>query len=394
MQAKVAGVVAAAVCVLLMLQLAANSGAREGTVRLPGTEAAAALDADEGEPLVRWVVPGVFAFSDCGGANAEESVQYEPLARSSRPHMLAPGKKKVDIAMITSLTLHYKPNKFGRTPAKRTDPRAAKSDGDGVGECRDRAAEQALRQLEREERDAKGSYFAHSRELARVSIDNKLQYSTVQRYPFYYYHSHLTAPDRSPTWAKIQVLQSYLADYEWLFWIDVDAFVMNMDVTLESIIDVALEVNPNADIILTNDWNGLNNGVFFIRNCPWAHGFLQEVWDSYTDLKMQIATFHEQEAMQTLLQQRRHGQHAVYLPLHVMNSFAPNIQPDKVIPTNFPRYSYEPGDFILHTPGLHVKEKLLAVERATAGLRSQVNVLPGRVNWRIELQDYTAAPSL
>ena len=127
---KVVGAVVVVVCMLFILQLGMRGETgveKEGEWRRNSEDGADLLDdgEGEGEPLVRWVVPGVFAFADCGGARDEEPVQYEAVPRSSRPHITSPGKKKVDIAMITSLTLHYSPNKFGRTPAKRPDPRAA-----------------------------------------------------------------------------------------------------------------------------------------------------------------------------------------------------------------------------------------------------------------------------
>jgi hypothetical protein len=39
--------------------------------------------------------------------------------------------------------------------------------------------------------------------------------------------------------------------------------------------------NPHGskDFIMTNDWNGLNSGVWFAKNGLWAEGFLQLAWE-------------------------------------------------------------------------------------------------------------------
>jgi hypothetical protein len=47
---------------------------------------------------------------------------------------------------------------------------------------------------------------------------------------------------------------------------------MNHEILLETIIQNAATLIPDKsytmDLIVCNDWNGLNNGVFFIRNSP------------------------------------------------------------------------------------------------------------------------------
>lgn len=108
--------------------------------------------------------------------------------------------KRESICLVTSLSLHYKRNKF----------KSAKE----VNEEQNWTKKQSF---------VKGKYFNESRELGRLSIENKLSYAHIHHYPFFFYHAHLIDPNRSPTWSKIPVVQNYLDDFEWVMWLDIDA---------------------------------------------------------------------------------------------------------------------------------------------------------------------------
>jgi hypothetical protein len=69
-----------------------------------------------------------------------------------------------------------------------------------------------------------GKQLEEFAELSRLSIENKLLYSHLHMYPFYFYHSHLMNTSRPIHWGKFSALMHYLPFYDWLFWIDIDAF--------------------------------------------------------------------------------------------------------------------------------------------------------------------------
>jgi hypothetical protein len=76
----------------------------------------------------------------------------------------------------------------------------------------------------KQDRKMKGEHFQDNLELSRMSIENKLFYSHLHMYPFFYYHSHLLDASRPANWGKISVLEHHLPYFEWLMWIDIDAF--------------------------------------------------------------------------------------------------------------------------------------------------------------------------
>ena len=65
-----------------------------------------------------------------------------------------------------------------------------------------------------------------------------------------------------------QQLVQCLGEYDWLCWIDGDAIIMNYKIQLESFVD------DTHDLIIGEDWNGLNAGVFFLRVCQESIDFM------------------------------------------------------------------------------------------------------------------------
>ena len=56
------------------------------------------------------------------------------------------------------------------------------------------------------------------------------------------------------------------------FYMDVDAVIMNPDIRLETFVDVA---GSSGDLVMTNDWNGPNSGVWLAKSTPWTIAFLR-----------------------------------------------------------------------------------------------------------------------
>lgn len=82
---------------------------------------------------------------------------------------------------------------------------------------------------------------------------------------------------RPPAWSKIRGAQKYLQSFEYLFYVDMDVVLMNMDISVHRII--ASFASNNTDFIMTGDWNGPNTGVWLLRNSPWSVWFLQTAWE-------------------------------------------------------------------------------------------------------------------
>lgn len=165
--------------------------------------------------------------------------------------------------------------------------------------------------------------------------ENKKRYCDEWGHSFHGYDDVLEH-DRAPHWSKILALQAHLHDHDWLFWADADCIVANFDIDIRTFCD------PDCDLIVARDHNGLNNGTFLIRNTPLSHEYLERVWAK--DIRDR---FIEQTAMAEVIEEMPHLR-TRFLHKRAMNSYWSD---------------YETGDFIFHTPGEsdHVKNMLLTV---------------------------------
>jgi hypothetical protein len=76
----------------------------------------------------------------------------------------------------------------------------------------------------------------------------------------------------------MQAVEAVLNDYDWVFWLDADAWITNYDIKLETI----LPRQGSADFVVTQDINGPNAGSWLLRNSDWSRKFLKDWWSLHT----------------------------------------------------------------------------------------------------------------
>lgn len=81
---------------------------------------------------------------------------------------------------------------------------------------------------------------------------------------------------RPEPWAKFKGIIDYLDNYDYIVWLDSDAVFMNFDVSFEQIIEYA---GRDHDIIISEDDNGINSGVFIVKNSNMGKWLMKEMWD-------------------------------------------------------------------------------------------------------------------
>lgn len=160
---------------------------------------------------------------------------------------------------------------------------------------------------------------------ADIGVRNKYQYCKKHGYMF------LSVPNslddtRPPSWSKIKLVRRNLTAYEWIFWTDADSLIMNPGIRLESFLDT------DADLVITDDQNGINAGQFFIRDSEASFKFLAEVWNRVEFLHHDWC---EQAAMAKVIEEGFPIK-VCKLPQRSFNSYPQN---------------YQTGDFLLHFAG-------------------------------------------
>ncbi|KAF8986271.1 hypothetical protein BGZ46_006893 [Entomortierella lignicola] len=166
-------------------------------------------------------------------------------------------------------------------------------------------------------------YIAHHQGRYTLRDDN-----------FTHYFNDVISEGALPAWAKIKILLEELErdEADWIFWIDTDVLIANMDVTLERFID------ERYSLMVTKDFNYLNAGVFMLRVNDWSRRLMQQV------MTKMDTTHNEQEWMIALLEQPefKSQQHVKYLPQCSFNSY----WEVKTL-----HEMYRPGDFAIHWAG-------------------------------------------
>ena len=77
----------------------------------------------------------------------------------------------------------------------------------------------------------------------------------------------LIDPGFAPPWNKLLAVRSVLHEAEWVLWVDADC-IFHREANLCDYIETKADFRP------AQDYNGINTGVFLLRNCPWSLAFL------------------------------------------------------------------------------------------------------------------------
>jgi hypothetical protein len=140
--------------------------------------------------------------------------------------------------------------------------------------------------------------------------------------------------------------------YDYIMWIDGDVLVTNQDRKIEEFINL---LPPEKFLLIGHDFQGLNAGVFVIRNCPLALDFLTDAWNRP---ELARVLFHEQTAMTDLLATPKYNGHAQVIPhqfINIMNAYDYRMDP---------RVHWLPGDFCIHFAGIKDPGVRLALQKA------------------------------
>jgi hypothetical protein len=90
----------------------------------------------------------------------------------------------------------------------------------------------------------------------------------------------------------------------WFFWIDADALFTNFDIEIESLIKefATSSIFKPVDLLIAKDWNGLNSGVFLLRNSDDAKEYLKTV---NAQERYFMSQYQEQDAMADVLRSQK-----------------------------------------------------------------------------------------
>ena len=111
--------------------------------------------------------------------------------------------------------------------------------------------------------------------MKRVAA-NKEAYCRMHGYDYINGNDYIDRKDGRPVaWFKLPAVEKSLAKYDYVMYIDMDALIMNMNISIEEFV----ASSDGKDLIMTQDWGGVNTGVWIAKKSAWTSFFLMEAFN-------------------------------------------------------------------------------------------------------------------
>lgn len=110
---------------------------------------------------------------------------------------------------------------------------------------------------------------------------------------------------------------------EWIEWMDRDTLILDQCRPIASFLPPpeAQRVKAETHLLVTRDWNGLNNGIFLVRVNEWAINLFTAIL-AFRHYKPDVhLRFGEQSAMEHVLRTEEFRYNAQYVPQHWFNGY-------------------------------------------------------------------------
>lgn len=138
---------------------------------------------------------------------------------------------------------------------------------------------------------------------ARLAERINRMYAEKHGYYFHVYRYRLS--ERAAQWDKVLATYYLLTTnaYDYVFWIDSDAYVNKQEIALEDVMDI----NADVDLHICDDIPNsggiclINTGTFLIKNTPWAVQFLLDWWNDKDAPTYYHRSFHEQTVLDKII---------------------------------------------------------------------------------------------
>jgi hypothetical protein len=128
-------------------------------------------------------------------------------------------------------------------------------------------------------------------------------------------------------------------------WFDADTLVVNPLIPAETFLPPEDGLD-GINLLVTADWNGLNNGVFLLRVCAWSVDFLTNILSDPSYKPDEDLPFSEQSATERTTQDPRYASACIYVPPRWFNSY-PRCEDEP-----WTKYQVERGDMMVHFAGV------------------------------------------
>jgi hypothetical protein len=191
--------------------------------------------------------------------------------------------------------------------------------------------------------DTKSSAGTRASWMHELSYRNKQAYCAKWGYDLIIEGHAIVDQTRDTAWSKLPVFRKWLPKYQWVMWMDMDAFFTRFDLPLHDVF-----ARSTADVIIAKDWNGINMGIMFLRNAPFTFSLIDRMWNAP---KLWWVPWEEQSALMALMKpsMNREDADAVVAHMEFPAQRAINAYGAEFAYGNRAAM-YRPGDRIVHFP--------------------------------------------
>lgn len=153
---------------------------------------------------------------------------------------------------------------------------------------------------------------------------------------------------RHAVWAKIWAIHQELRSYDYVLSIDADTLVTNPEVSIE----LFLCAYPERELWVTHDTNGLNSGVFIVKNTDFTWKLFQDIWHHHNFINAPLG---EQIAMRERIEglSTEDKEKVKIVPQKQLNAYK-----YENYSKCFPDGQWEKDCFLLHLPGMNNVERV------------------------------------
>jgi hypothetical protein len=138
---------------------------------------------------------------------------------------------------------------------------------------------------------------------------------------------------------------------DWLFWVDADTVILNPHVPIETFLPPPGSEFEDVHLLYSNDWNGLNNGVFPVRVNQWSVKLFTAIV-AYRHYKPdEPLVFRDQSAMDNVMKEPQFVNNIVQAPQRWFNAYQGEHN-ETLAPFQIRR-----GDLLVHFAGVGNREE-------------------------------------
>jgi hypothetical protein len=298
------------------------------------------------------------------GSDDQDEAEHRPLAgETPRKSTLKGALAELNHAVSDKLSLYWRPSQKGAEISETSTSRTNKTLGSYLDDslapsflAGGETVKDGMSETDRlgaRTRVGKCTIVFNGNEYWERAITTHEQHDKLHGYRLHVLRQHLL----DDVWSKPAYILSLILRelakpqsdrLEWLMWVDADTIILNPYVPIETFLPP-----PDLDdvhLIYTNDWNGLNNGIFLVRVNRWAADLFSNIIAfRYYRPDAQLV-FRDQSAMDALMHEPKFERGIAQAPQRWFNAYQGEHN-ETLAPFQIRR-----GDLLVHFAGVPGRE--------------------------------------